>query len=143
MLTTAVFAKDKNFPKITRVITPAELKGDITKEFGLNPDLATMALEIKEGSTFPLHYLVNHKLFSIAINPNATLKANKTCYLRIYKKKVYVSEDLNSWDRGSKYLGRESFNIKIEDNPTSVLLELNLAPAPEPTDDFDEDYANY
>ncbi len=116
----------KNLPQITQVLRCDQLPPDLIEGFaqGMYPNLA---IEFQEGAAIPLQFLFNYKIFSLYCNPNLSAKVDATCYLRCVKNKIYVSLDMNTWEKASEFF-RGSLVPSVErskDNST-VLIKTDL-----------------
>ncbi len=106
-----IFGREKILPEPKQIVSLSQLDSDWIKEWigGLHPD---MAVEFKPGTEIPLRFFHRAPLFSIAFAPNLAVRVEKLCYLRFVKKKVYISQDLVSWEKPS--LGGETAEILLD-----------------------------
>jgi len=126
LLLSPLFAKDKSFPEVSRVVPMTELDAVFIKEVasGAHPDIA---IECKEGTTLPIGFLHNWGLFSLKCMPNLTITVEMPCYLRCVGKKAYMSQDLISWEKADRFFsGKCDADVKIDE--TGVLVETRLVP---------------
>jgi hypothetical protein len=112
-----------------------ELDASFIKELalGMHPDVA---VECKKGTTLPLRFFHNWGLFSLKCAPNLTVKVEEPCYLRCVRKKLYISQDLVTWEKADKFFnGKCDANVNI-DEQSGILVESQQVPYSE--NDSDE-----
>ncbi len=129
------FAKTKDLSETKRVISWTELSSGMIKELavGLHPDVA---IECTEGTTLPIQLLSHYNFFSLKLNPNLTITIDKSCYLRVINRKLYISQDLVHWEKAKKYFhGRMNADVQIGDEQSGVLVETALVPFLYPKDE--------
>jgi hypothetical protein len=134
-------AKTKTYPPIDEIVpamdlTPEAIQGLIA---GMYPNVA---IELKEGSSVPLHFLLQHKFFSLKCDPNLSIQITTPCYLRAVGKKFLLSTDLIQWNSPNDFF-RGSFipNIQVSKDKSHVLVETNFVESPE--DDECDDLNSY
>ncbi len=129
-------AKEKVYPTVDKVIpamdlTAEEIQGLI---LGMYPNVA---IELKEGSSIPLQFLLRHKFFSIQCDPNLSVKITTPCYLRAVGKKVLLSLDLTDWVSPTDFFdGTFVPQIKVSGDKSHILMETEFV---ESSEDDDED----
>jgi len=131
-------SKDRLPPKaleneVKQVVLITDLSSQMTKELlaGLHPDIA---VECREGAELSFKYTGHFGLFSVNYNPNLSIKVEKTAYLRLInisstKQKIrgYLSFDLKSWEKLSKFDLRPEFSFEINPAKSQILLESKTA----------------
>ncbi len=133
-----VFARTKTLPSPGHIVPITNVDTQLISELiaGMHPDLV---VECTEGTELPISYLHKNTFFSALCSPNLSIKVDKTCYLRFVKKKVYMSDNLNQWDKPSKYLeGRYTAAMKT-DKDSGIIVETNVTPYSE--DEFVDFYS--
>ncbi|MBF8262902.1 MAG: hypothetical protein HW387_567 [Parachlamydiales bacterium] len=136
LLLSPMFAKDLSFPMIRQTIALTELDPAFINEFisGMHPDIA---VECNEGTVLPLGFMQSWGLFSLKCAPNLTVKVEQPCYFRCSGKKVYISQDLVTWEKARKiFSGKSDFKVKI-DAKSGILIESKTIPYSQ--DNSDED----
>ncbi len=119
-------AKTKTLPAVDQVIpamdlTPETIQGLIA---GLHPNVA---IELKEGTSVPLHFLLNHKFFSMKCDPNLSIKITTPCYLRTVGKKLFLSVDLVGRDSPDSFFrGTLVPNVCVSSDKSHVIIETNF-----------------
>ena len=122
-----VHAKAKVFNDRPRIVPLSELSFEKIQEL-TRSTTSDYIVEFKEGTTVPLQFLTKTRLLSALIDPNLTLKVEKTCYFRVVDKKCYMSEDLTHWEKTSKFLeGKSTIQIKPSAKG-GLMLEATIAP---------------
>lgn len=126
---TALHAKPKVFNDHPRVLSVSELSMEKILELAQSKHWDCI-LHLKEGNMVPLQFLMKTSLLSARIDPNLSLKVEKTCYFRVANKKGYFSEDLVHWEKGSDYFfsGTPSHQLKPTANNSGLVLESSLVP---------------
>jgi hypothetical protein len=123
----ALHAKTISFNDQLKVVPLSHFTVTQLQEFILSHD-SGFVLELQEGSSFPVQFLTKTPFISAMIDPNLTIKIEKTCYLRIAHKKLYMSEDLIHWEKANKMLdGRPSFQLSPSQNQ-GLVVESHLVP---------------
>jgi hypothetical protein len=125
MLASSLFAKEKSFPAIRKIIDLVELDSTFIDEFvsGMHPHVVVAC---KEGTALPLRFLHRWPLFSLKYVPNLTLKVEESCYLRCFGKRTYLSLDLITWEKADRVLaGVPSVHMKI-DAHSGVSIESSI-----------------
>lgn len=121
-------AHAKTLPDVTKVVLVSDLTVEMITELtqGMHPDTA---VEFKEGSCLPVHFLFRNKLFSVAYDPKITVKMETAGYVRFMKKKAYMSLDLVNWDKPEYFLDADILNVNVETNEdkTHVTFEASAA----------------
>jgi hypothetical protein len=135
-------SKDRISPKelgteVKQVVLITDLSSQMTKDLlaGLHPNIA---VECKEGTELPFKYAGHFGLFSVKFTPNLSVKLEKTSYLRFIRTRPdnpkssrgYISFDLKSWEKLSKYdVGnKRDLNFGMSLDKSHVLLESKIAP---------------
>lgn len=137
VLFTSIEAKAKTYPAIDKVIPAMDLSAEEIQGLivGLYPNIA---IELKEGSSVPLHFLLKHKFFSIQCDPNLSVKITTPCFLRVVGKKVLLSLDLIDWISPTNFFeGTFVPNIRVSGDKSHVLMETEFVQSSE-DDEFDE-----
>jgi hypothetical protein len=131
----AVHAKTE-LPAITSIFPGVGLDADKAKEF-IEGKLPQVAIELQQGTNLPVHYFLKNKFLLLNYNPQLTISVQKNCYLRRFKHKIYLSEDLENWVSAKKFFSDDhlSYNVQIpKDNP-GLFVEITF---PNPTEISDE-----
>jgi len=134
LLLTQGIAKEKKLPEVTQVISLTELDTELLNELssGTRPEIA---VECEEGTTLPIHFFHSTELFGIGLSPNLTINVQKTCYVRVVKKKGYVSFDLNRWEPASYFFsGKPKVNLEFDREKQSISIKSEMVPY-----DYDDD----
>jgi hypothetical protein len=133
-LSSPAFAKDKNLSAPERIVSSTEVDSDFLKEMiaGAHPDIA---VECQEGEAIPIRFAHSFGVFSVKLNPNLTLKVDKTCYLRFVRKKVYISEDLVSWKKLDSYCDGKFGAELVNEGKSGLLLKSHVTPSTEEEED--------
>lgn len=105
--------EDLNFEDIQRLVQSK--KADIT-------------IELREGAVVPLKFLMKNRNFSAMINPNLVFRVEKTTYLRILKRKCYMSEDLVHWEKAGKFTGGLPVFHLLKRDQAGLTLEADIVP---------------
>jgi hypothetical protein len=86
---------------------------------------ADLVIEFTPGMPMPIQLLYNFKYFSAKFNPNLTIKVEKPCYFRFMGRKVYMSEDLVTWDKPSRFMkGKIQGTARFDDNQIVINTQL-------------------
>ena len=130
MLVSQGFARTNTLPEPRQVISLQGLDAQMIREIvqGEHPDLA---VKCEEGNAIPLEFLHKFSFFSMKLNPNFSIKVDQSCYFRFCNKKVYMSYDLNRWEKPNTFDGKFSVDVKQNENKTGLVLETTLTPYPE------------
>ncbi len=131
MMLSPAFSREKHFPPLKQVVSMADVDTQMIQEMilGLHSDLA---IQCEAGAELPLRSLHHFGLFTVKHNPNLSMEVEKTCYLRCVKRKVYVSEDLITWEKPKDFFsGKPEAKLKVDD--AGLLVETTLVP-------FEEDF---
>jgi hypothetical protein len=126
-LLSAAEAKPRTFSEITEVISAKDLDISLIEELvlGLHPDAA---VEFLEGTSIPIHFFLNNKFFSIAYNPNITVRVNSPCYLRFNGRSVYMSADLIHWEKPGKFCdGLPEVIVKPNEDGSEMFVDVNFS----------------
>lgn len=135
---TTLHARSKvvTFNDTPRVVSAEELSFDKIQKF-IQSKNSDFSVELKEGTTFPLQFLVKNRVFSAMIDPNLVFNVDKTCYLRVVNKKCYISEDLVQWQKAGKFLdGKSTVQLTQSTNKPGFVLQTDVVPF---TDDEESD----
>lgn len=128
---TSAHAKTKIFSDMPRILGLNELTPDKIDEFVHAKD-SDVVLECREGTEIPLRYFVTNGIFSLHLDPNLTVKVEKTIYLRVVGKKCYASYDLVNWDKASHVLDNNNVNVNVKVNPSKdkagYTIETTISP---------------
>ncbi|HSX12914.1 MAG TPA: hypothetical protein VLE96_00620, partial [Chlamydiales bacterium] len=123
---TAVTAKTRDLPPVTEIIYACEVDEVLFKEL-LNTENPNLALEFPKGNAIPVHFLVKSPFSILACNPNLTVQMTETTYLRIFRKKVYMSHDLDHWDRPERFFqGKVNSTAKMSDDKSHAIIEIEI-----------------
>jgi hypothetical protein len=138
-------SKDRLSPKeleteVKQVVLITDLSSQMTKDLfaGLHPNIA---VECKEGTELPFKYTGNFGLFSVNFTPNLSIKLEKTSYLRFIRTRPdkpkslrgYISFDLKSWERLSKFdvSDKQDFSFGMSPDKSHILCESKIVPQAE------------
>lgn len=116
-----VFGREKFLPEPRQIVSMAELDSALINELvaGGHPDVA---IELKPGAEIPFRLFHRcNPFFSLAVNPNVSAKVEKLCYLRFVKKKVYISQDLVTWEKPTADMHRPTAKFLLDS--AGVLVE--------------------
>lgn len=118
----------KEMTEVTEVIALNELSSDLLEEL-LNGERPDLVIECKEGASLPIRFFHHLGFASVKCSPNLTVKLEKSCYLRIDGKKAYMSNDLATWEKASRfmhdYLGKTKLKLKIGEEDSSLTIETS------------------
>lgn len=121
-----------------RILGLNELTADKIDDFIRAAD-ENVVIECKEGSEVPLQYFMTNGLVSVHLDPNLTIKVEKTLYLRVANRKCYASFDLVNWDKASRVLDSGNVNVNVKVNPSTnkpgYTIETTISPSFEPSFD--------
>jgi hypothetical protein len=98
-----VFSKEKIFTEPRQIVSLFDLDIEIVKEMS-SGSLPDTVIECKAGSVIPLAWIHNSGVFSFASRPNLSIKIEEDCYFRFLGKKLYMSQDLVTWEKAKKKL---------------------------------------
>lgn len=116
----------KTLPPIEKVISAIELTPDFLKEL-LNDETPDLAIELPQGSAIPIHFLIKSPISIFTCNPNLTVQITETSYLRVVKRKVYMSKDLISWDRPDRFFqGKVESTAKMSADKSHAIVEIEI-----------------
>ena len=119
MQLSTVYAKDKFFPEPREIISVTQVDSALIQELigGVHSDLT---VSLQPGTEVPLRFFHRESFFSVAFNPNLSIKVEKPCYLRFMKRKVYISEDLVKWKKPRLLTGKTTRNVTLDQSGVSI-----------------------
>ncbi len=131
------FASKKKFVElddVTQTILVTDLTPEISQQIsvGVCPNIA---IEYPEGIEIPFKFKGKVDFASVNLDPNLSIKLEKTCYLRFIKThgyctervRIYRSCDLKTWRKAGHFKNEGIFNIK-QDRDKKMLVEFVTAP---------------
>src|SRR3990167_11109032 len=125
--TGTLFAKKKKLPELRQIIPMAELTPEMVEDLiqGATPELA---IECQPGTELAPKFSLHYGIISALFNPAISLKVDKPFYLRLDRKKAYVSNDLINWDKPERWLQMNQCitKVKLGENMTDVLIEMTF-----------------
>lgn len=118
--------KTITFDTTPRILSINELSYERIQELIQSKDSDFM-IALEEGASFPLKFLLKHRLFSSMLDPNLSFTVAKTCYLRVVNKKCYISEDLIHWEKTSRLLsGKSKLQLVPNEDKPGFTLQTTL-----------------
>lgn len=128
LITAAAHTAPVTFNDVTRIVSADELSVEKINAL-IHLKNWDFTLEFKEGANFPVKFLTKARCFSVALNPNLAFKVDKKCYLRVVKKKCYLSEDLVEWTKAEKFFNNQPNNkptLMLKQDDTGFVFETNV-----------------
>lgn len=123
---TTLTAKTREFPPVIEVIQASELTSELFQEL-LNQENPTLALELPKGNAIPVHFLVKSPFTIFACNPNLSIQVTETSYIRVFRKKLYMSNDLEHWERPEKFFqGKVESIARMSEDKSHAIVEIEI-----------------
>ena len=92
--------------------------------------LPNVAIEIKEGSEFPVKLFAKFGFFSLMQNPDFKINVDRTCYFRFVhagpdKIRSYISFDMNEWKK-SKAQPKGNAIANVDKNGLQAVIDPSV-----------------
>lgn len=130
-----IFGREKVLPEPRQIVSFTQLDSTLISELiaGKHPDIA---IEFQPGTEIPVRFFHRNSFCSIDFNPNVTVKADKLCYLRFMRKKVYISQDLVTWEKPDIF-GRRLAAEAVVDS-AGILVQTTPVEEVDECDEFED-----
>jgi len=112
-------------PEARRFLPVQDVTMELITEMseGMHKDLV---FQCDEGTEIPLSFLYNFDVFSVAINPNLSFKIQKSCYIRFFNGKPYISYELKEWKKVKFPMGEPKVELKRAANTNQMTVEATF-----------------
>ena len=104
-------AKVKEFDDRLPIVPLREITTDRMQAFLVDQNFI---IKFQQGEQIPLQLLMTNPIFSATLNPNLKLAATQTCYLRVVRKKCYVSFDGIHWENQKRLMSPRRPALTLE-----------------------------
>lgn len=106
----------------------------------LKGDRSDLTVACEEGTALPFRFLLRYRDFSLDLAPNLVFKVARQSYFRIAAHKLYVSYDLQNWEKFSPPAGVQSATkVFFSPDKSEVIVDTLLTESEDRYDEDDDD----